>query len=566
MKRLILTAALLLMALGVMVAPAAAQDDSHVLAGNFPDETAFYLEFRTDDAQLEMLDELIARISSAAGMMGAQGLTEMLDESLDRMDDGATFANAVRPWLGDTAALGILRVDEEALSAPTPPMLIAVEITDAALAEKFFTVNAPLGEYTIERGEGVTTYLPPAGGGNNPFLIFQSDVLIIGVTPSDTAWTGAALSENPDFTGALDLLPEESYSASLYIDSPAFLEAVMSESGGMSSTEMAMITPMMNAVKPQAMGITMVDDSIILDVASPVDLEALSAFGMVSSDAIDPAFAARIPANTPLVVHGTNLYLSYQSGLQSLEALSEMMAESSSGDFSAQDMETALFGLNFLVRDLTGLEVDEAIGWMTGDYAFALSLTPAFADSNSLMAAMGALPFDFGVVIEATDADAAQTLYDGLSRSLSSFAADELTVTEELLFNDVSALVFTISTPDVPFPIELLAATGNDVFAFGTRRMVSAAIDPTNGLDTDERFNAASAYFLDGANSVFYFNAEGLQPIVRMLLNEENGRAFQRDAQQIGLALTMANMVSASGAVLTEESASLARMVWTLPE
>ncbi len=319
---------------------------------------------------------------------------------------------------------------------------------------------------------------------------------------------------------------------------------------------------MMSAFQPQAIGFTMLSDNVLaIDVASPLNAAATANFDMSSGQPVDPAFAQYIPSGTPLVIHATNLYQTYQSTLTNLRTLAAAMPQ----DSNAGDVNTAIFGLNFIVRGLTGLPTEDALGWMTGDYALYLKLSPAFSDSPNFDDVPTSLPIDFGIAFQVTDADAVQALYAGLSNSLSSFAADNATITPETLASGVDALVLTFNGSDMPFPVELLIAKTDSVFAIGTRRMVEAAVDPQTGLDTDEAFMAADTTVLDNADAVLYLAGNGFQPMARGLLNSSS-TSDQRDGANLKSMLGLIHSMTISTASLPDNSGSLARFVWTLPQ
>lgn len=567
MKKLVLFASLLLVMLGVLTLPAAAQDESHSLAQYFPATSPFYLEFRTDDEFLTSLDALVAKIGEMVPDANIDGsLMDMIDDAVRDLDPDGSFATTIRPWLGDDAAFGLYEYDEEAMNSDEQPFLLVISIADQAAAEEFLTTYAP-NDYSESEEDGYTLYTPEDdANGEEPSFIFRDDVVIITAS-ADIIEAGGVVEDGLNgsdaFNTAANMLPESGYDVFGYMDTPTFFNTTMTRSMGME--EMEMFGALFNAIEPQAFGLTQLNDlALALDFASPLNLDADSPFAVNATEPIDPTFAEHIPAESVLVVQGTNLYQSYQTGIESLNAMAEMMKDNP--DFNPQDLRTALFALEFGVRGLTGLEIDEAIGWMTGDYAFAVGLAPAFADANNVMAAMQDLPVDFGIVVEATDADAAQQLYDGLSEALDGMSAEELDVTEETLDGDISALVVTISSPDMPYPIELLASTGNGVFAVGTRRMVTAAINPQNGLNNDENFAAAAETVLDNANALLYVGANSLQPLARVMSNPSNTESVQDSGIQLKAILGLFRSVTISSSVEADNSGGVTRFVWTLPE
>lgn len=568
MKKLPLMLALLLVMVGALVLPAAAQDDAHPLAGYFPADAPMYLEVRTDDEFLAELDALVSKfVTLMPGSIVDDTLLEVIDEGVSNIEPGGTFATTIRTWLGDEAAIGLYEVTED-MSDDDQPILVVISITDQAAAEEFFIEKVSPGGYEMSEEDGYTLYTPESGfSRGQPHFIFRDDVAILTTVEAVVEAGGmvdGSLSSSDAFTTAANLLPESEYGVFGYIDTPAIFNASMNtRMMPMGADELAMFDSLLGALQPQAFGLTKLgDNGLVIDFASPISLDADSPFSMTATEPIDPAFAERIRASSALVVQGTNLYQSYQTGMESLNAMTEMMANNP--DFDAQDMETALWGLRFAVRGLTGMEIDDAIGWMTGDYAFAVGLAPAFADGNNVMAAMDALPVDFVLVVEATDENAAQALYDGLKRSLTGLQAEEIEISEATMYESGDALVITITSDELPYPIEIFVAANNGVFAIGTPRMVISAINP--GLDTEDEIFTAPEMILDNASSYVYVGANGLQPLARVMSASSNPESIQDDGKMLKQILGLIDSLSISASVEADGSAGVSRFVWTLPE
>lgn len=566
MKKFALMLSLLLVMVGALVLPAAAQDDAHPLAAYFPATSPFYIESRIDDAFIADLDALIAKFATLVPTANiGSSLVEMLDEGVNNMQEGGTFATTVRPWLGDTAAIGLTEIETNMRSS-NQSYLLVIEITDKAEAEDFFTRNATNSNYEISEEDGYTLFT--SGGSTGTYAIFRDDVLIV---TSDTTIANVgglvdgSLSNLDAFTTAANLLPESEYGVFAYLDTPAMFRQSMETSMNLGMDEIAILDSLLNGLQPQALGLTKLgDNGLVIDVASPVNADADSLLTMSSTGPIDPTFVRHIPADSAFVIHANNLYQNYQAGMETLTAFADAMAQNP--DFNAQDFQTLLRGMEFGVRGLTGMEIDEALGWMTGDYALAVALAPSFADASGVSAAANALPIDFSYVIEVTDEAAAQALFDGLNRSIGGLATNELTVAEETLDGDVPALVLTMTSRQTPFPVEILIANGNGVFAIGTRRMVEAAVNPQNGLDSNAQFTAATATVLGDSNVVLYVGANGLHPLARVMSASSNPQSTQQDGKMLKQILSLFDSLTISASVEADGSAGVSRFVWNLPE
>lgn len=578
MKRVLLLAALLILALSALAAPAAAQStDLGALAQYLPAEAPIYIAFRTDDAMIASLDTLAAKL---AGVLSPTGqLEETLQGALDRaaaeLEPNGTFATTVRSWLGDSAAIGMYEFSMQSAQNPVPPITIAAAITDQAKAEAFFATLPDAKRYTAKAGSGYTVYSPDGTISSDPYWIFRPDVLLItgdqALVESGGAPRATALNASTSFTTAVNMLPAEAYSGLLYIDTPTLFKfgMAMVPTRSMDTSEQAVlntITSMMDAIKPEAFGLTLLNDhTLALDIAAPVDVSAIGALQIVPTHTpVDPAFVAHVPAGTPLVMHGTGLYDTYAAAIANLRTMAQMMPDNR--NMRPQDVETALWGLGFLVRGLTGLEEADALGWANGDYALALDFAPAFTDATSVTSLPDSLPVDFGLIVAATDEAKAQAVFDGLNRSLLGLPAAEVKVTQETIAGNIPALTLSITTRDFTEPIEIMAAVGDGVFAIGTRRMVTAAVAPQNGgLSADPTFTTASQSLLTDANTIIYLSGVDLKPIARLMTASGNPAEVRQSGKQVQAVLNLISSITISSAAQPENSGSVLRLVWTMP-
>ncbi len=577
MKRLLLIFGILVLALGAFVLPAAAQDEDYTtLAQYFPVDAPLYAGFRIDDAFVQTLDELMAKVEAAVpGSFGSMSgsLVDMLDEAASSIKPNGTFANTIRTWLGDTGAIGVYTLAD---TGDRTPLTIALTITDQDEAEAFFASLPNADRYTVTNdttgsGEDYTLYSPLSTSNGNPYIIFHSDVVLLTMDSSLATSGGVrdgSLVHSDAFNTALEMLPESQYNGVIYVDTPAVLTKSIPASANAGQMQtMSMFDSMLDALQPQAFGFTILNDhALTIDIASPINAGAGSSaiFDMAAlSQPVDPTFAQLIPAGTPLLIHSTDLYGGYQRLLDNLNTLAQTLP--SSAGLSPDDVNSMMFGLNFVIRGLTGLESDAALGWMTGDYALYLKFSPEFTDSPNFDDVPDSLPIDFALAFAATDAESVQAVYDGLSDSLSNFASDNATITEETLASGDDALVLTASSSDLPFPLELLIAKNEDVFIVGTRRMVNAALDPQNSLDSDAAFTAAGATLLENPSAVFYLSGSGLQPLARAMINSSSS-SDNRDGAQLKAVLGLIQSATISTSVLPDASGTLVRFVWTLPE
>ncbi|MBK8027289.1 MAG: DUF3352 domain-containing protein [Chloroflexi bacterium] len=576
MRKLLLTLAVALVLIGALALPAAATPVSQLtaLAEYFPDQTPLFAAVRTDDDYVALLDSVVAKLGAVlpSGSLPVDSLSGALDMMSQSFDPEGDFESIFRSWLGDTLAAGI--VDASTLNERTPSMIIAAEITDAALAEEYMMATGALERYSREERDGFVLYSPMSRMAGQPFVMFRSDVMLISVEAGNVESGGlqsTPLSASETFTSTLASLPAAEYNGVIYNNLPVILQAMMEsgEMGQMMDEMPGMYMDMMSAVGPQAYGATILDGrSLTIDLVSTYTGEStMEVLGVsMNSEPVDPTFARFIPAGTPLVIHANNASFNYGTQIDLMRTMfSELIEQGMGEEEDLRELEQVIFAFETGVRGLTGLEPEEAFGWMTGDVAMYLGLTPRAADASSLFAIISALPVDFAVTLEATDPAAAQALVDGLANGLENLPVDEVSVTREDI-GGANALVITVNSSDVPFPLELVLAANDQVFSMGTRRYVTFAMQPGEGLDTDPAFQEAAATLLPNASAVLYAAGEGLQPLARLAQMEDNPSSTRRDGEMLEAFFNLVSSSSISAAMDETGTVATGRMVWTLPE
>lgn len=569
MKKLLVLVALLI--LGVMPAAAIPVDDLTELAAYYPADTSVFFTLRTDTGYIETIDGLIGQIVAAVPGAPKVSLTQELDRMTAEVSDGS-FAETFGPWLGDKAAFGVVDLAATAdddRANDNDALLLVVQITDRAAAVEYLT-GVTEDDYEVTEGSDYTIFRPVDPSENStPAIAVGDDAIFVGAVAMVLAGVpDPALSGSDDFAAGIASLPGDDYNILAYVNGAAITDFAAAEIPANSPDAASLAS--LQTLERIAIGFTLIDGrSLTMDLAISVDMEALGAMTGVTDYAmtpIDMSFTDHIPAGTPVVVIATNLRATYENALASLRAMGAMQG----GEDVEDEINKALQQVNFALRGLTGLDLeDDVLSWMTGEYAIYLGLTPAVAEADNLFAALAdGLPVNFGLLIDASaDPDTAAEVVDGIAQAVDFAAAQveaptEIAVTDETI-GGTDALVITITDRSLPFPIELLVASNDDVFVFGTRGAVRAALAPDGGLSSDTSFEEALSYALPGTNTFAYLAGEGLQPLANLVATA-GGRdaAMQAEILRGVLGLLSSSSVSTT---MSDDGTQVQRWVLTLP-
>ncbi len=537
----------------LVIAPVAAAPTNRLnsLAKHFPADTAMFISFRTDDAYIDALDALIAQVAAAVPDAGpVTSIRDGLNEGISQLLGDGTFDSEVRTWLGDVASVGVTSLEQafdgDSSNDDENPFLVAVAINDRAGAEDFFErgLSNSGTEFTSDEQDGFTVLTSSDDEG---IIAVGDSVLYISNDADSIPFSdpSSPLSQDENFTNVTEALPAGDYNITAYINVGSIFSALR-EMENFGSSEMAIlgsVAPFIENYPGVAIGATILDErSLTIDFVQPYTpiLEAMAEMGVEMSmpGPVDPAFANRIPAGTPVVIHGTGLNLLYENFLAQLQLQAEMMSGMDMpGAMTEEQIAEGLQQVSFVVQGLTGLNFEEEIiPALDGDFALYLSLKPDLAEAESMMDVMGSLPVDFGLLVEVNDPTVTQGLIKGIGEALKD--AQDVTV-EESMEDNFPRLDISITSRDVPFPIQLVLTGNDDVLFFGTPDVLNAALREDGGLPSDAAFQEAGVYALSDANQVWYLAPQGFLPLVNLATVLGSGPSAETQAQQLEALLNL---------------------------
>lgn len=595
MKRFLIVTIGLLVVISAPVSTASADLDSLIdLADRYPaDAVGFWVE-RVDDATIDSLDMIyrgLARRVRGGFNEDQLSVRVQLDDWADRLQPGETFDTLFRSWLGDTMATAYF-VDAQTnpmssgfFSLNNLPRVWLIESTDADAAVTFWDLYLSSREETFEQTEqdGVVRFVVPAQEGrydsdadrfyprHDPYDVVVLDDVIVGGAPRmvDRVLAGdfgASLADDPTFDATMQLLPADDYAGVQYANMRAVFEvyaALNDVQVDLSSFE--------GELGGQARGLTMLDDrTLTVDyVQYTQNLDQLG-FAIAPLGAIDPNFARHIPADAPLVFHGTNLSGVYETVRTNTEAYFRVTGEN--------EGETGTEGIDRFAAELeaeTGLNFErDILSLLTNDYAIFLDFNPELAEVARRFALVSDLPIEVGVAIDVTEnptaaaqlIPAVEAALDAQIAGLDEEAQQFVSVSHEReQVAGTEALVITITdlTGDaVPFPVEVILAVNEEILVLGTRATVEDMLAGAGGLSSDAEYTDAQQFALAEPEALAFIGF----PNLLSLVDVGNALAGRETEQLLEDLLSLFSHWTASVAVDDEQNLLLRFTITIAPE
>lgn len=579
MRRFLLLVLVVLLALGTASASALTDDDLNALARYYGEDALIFGSVRIDDAFIDELDALLNRVMQFLPEDQRQSFSLATFLRLGTTSAGlGSFEEDIRPWLGDTLSIGLV-INETTLMASDAPILAAATADGEAALEYFtplLSAQVQNGSVTLSEANGFTIYSSET---DNTVVAFTDDAMFITTDVELLPKEGTAtLADSERFQSTIRTLPAEQYNLVLYVDTPGLndliasqLEATGGMDGSLGMTEsLALLNSLGGAL---GIGATIFDgSSLTLDIVQSTNLEAARELGLEAyiPRPVDLGFANRIPADAPLVIHGSEFGPTMQANLDSLRGLGDYLQ--ASGGLSALvdpqgtmlDEDEALLldaldpallvGLvNTTFAGFTGLSLErDVLPVLDGDAALYLRLLTV--DDFFIPV----IP-DAGLLFQSSSS--ADALVDAIVNASAEYGTDFPT---EDYGTGTAMVIPAMETLGFDYaPLDLLIGSSDGLFMLGTRGAAQAALNTEGGLADDAAFLAASNYFLEDSQQVWYVNSEPLFAVVDTVLQEVG--TMGADEAEVYALLSIIHSASIS-AVTNEEGESVARLVLTLAE
>lgn len=508
------------------------------LAVYFPRETLVYASVDVSAGRIETLDALLARVQAALppevlDPMMAVSVTMLLDMVTGELN-GKTFAESVRPWLGDRLALGVLPpdylFDYDWNNDDQTPVLVAAEVTDRGAASSFVSellTNAGM-VFDVNRIAAYDLFDVESYDFTG-YVMVRDDVLLIATEQAYLPTDGLPvdhLGTNPYFAETLALLPGADYGIMAYIDTPMLLANVIGSEYNEDPGARLLLTLVLRMLGPTAVGGSLIGgETLALDVAQAVgNVTVLEALGVTFTPlpASDLRFLGALPASTALIIQGNSLAQTAENGLQSGRTLVDQFILPQLDDQTYADQQAAMVLelVDLLLSGLTGISYARDLRpWMQGEFALFAGYNPDFRKAAPVTAEN--FPLHLGALFEVSEdgADAARNFVELFGRELElALRVQGVEGVDIRTMTHGAALMtaVTISDPNAyrePMDVLTLAvATDGDLMAIGTLAAVDAVL-----MGTGPRFEPVMPEVLEGASLVLYAAPPALLPLLDLV-------------------------------------------------
>lgn len=434
----------LLLVIGLLLPalPTLAQEDGSGLAALVPSEAPFYVSLNTRPGFEIEIESLVAKLSQqpVEGMLAAQGLDPLTQTLLANQE--ATFADDIRPWLGDEIAVTLTQMPPLATfimaSSGTPPpvnLVVLIEVTDADAAQAFLDkaldnlvsmtgltrTETSVGDVDIVQLEGESPPVVNFGIVENALVIglgTTTFVDIIAVAEADMA----SLAEQRGFARIYnDMDPN---SALRIYTGPALYTGIIRDpfvwrfvEQGIESGELDLSTMGLDISDPEelrtqaravaatidglAIGFSGRSNALVMDIVAGFDLEALAEvtgqpIEMVETK-INPDIFTMLPPDTTGVFAATNLAGLYNDIVAGVSLANP--AGMQEFNRAVEQFERAL-----------GQNIEDLLAWLEGTFALAFTPNLDYDPQNP-----NDIPIKLVFVFEVTDQEKAQATFDALA-------------------------------------------------------------------------------------------------------------------------------------------------------
>jgi hypothetical protein len=507
--------AFLIIAVLLLISPATllrAQDTKPLteLAQYFPAETYFYASFRTDDATISTLDGLYKRLfdtlalavppSSQFPLEGPADVYAILDQALQP----ATFAE-VRPWLGDEMAVGAFDASwfipvEGRTQFPRFALVARIKDRAAAIAFMQSRANAVFGEQQIGDFTAFSVFDSTFATPDFIPLILVNDSLLIITSLNDAALftepLPTPLSSHPPFTDTMRQLPASDYMVLQYMDYYQITgTALVLGSQPPTPVQQQLAEAGRDIAGQYAMGIAMLDGrALTFDLVWNVgDTQPLRDLGVTMNPVgtVDPAWLAYVPEDAALVAQSVGMVEMYRF-------IRDIILIGTEYDPATQQpRDNPMAYLESVVKGLTGTDMEEMLGLLSGQTVSYMQYTPPAAIDLNLLQQQMASTSMVGI------ADKART--ETFLRDLEPILrVSGMAVSEENINGNFALVLRAPETIEGIESPEVVMLVTDEFLIQGTRASVETILNGNGNFQNNPDYQLAAQYMLPDAAMMTY--------------------------------------------------------------
>ncbi len=523
--------------------------DLTALAAYAPDGTSVFAAIRTDDGYFDTFDAVIGNIAAALGttaqdLIGVESVSVLFNDGLG---PDVNFDVAVRPWLGDTAALYIPAVENLLFGGGgDQPFIFAFSVVDQDLADAF--VQSAIGDLlqteaiTRTEEDGVILYEPALRF--QPAFVITEDALLYGVLGNnfaDVVLPGAevpSLAQSEAFDLTLNTLPRTDYNIAAYVDLTNLLDLVGSflpllvgpETGITLPPELLEPGVISDAIGRFALGAVIISDrALVLDISTTG-----SAFTSINAPAVDLALLERVPASAGLLVQGSGLGDIGRAAIESIGLLEALIASTDPEalrDIEPFRLSDAATFVRLSFEGTFGVEFNTAMNALNSDFVTYLTFD---VNEQTSEASVGV-----NAILRSRDADVTDVIVERVAGIFTdifnpaTFEDGVLNVPFGALVYDPAALSFSIATDG---DLILVGDSGDVAFMGGETDGAATLTDLTV-------YGFESSLFLPGTTSVWLVNFPPFATVSAAMTEMLSGEDAM-NAAMAGMALSVFDSAS----------------------
>ena len=528
---------------------------AEVAAQAIPTDVALYLSFDLGNIACEDLNPIVWAFSDEFKQEGKCAIDELFSSLDEDMQEswGLTFTDDVKPWLGESIAMGLGNLDFDMYGdLYDAEIMLAIEVRDPAAADEFLhkmmdTLAEETGERLLEEShQGATLYYVDAEEDREQFTFSRSDdLLIIGAGKSDVmaaidAQKGESLADSSPFRDTIAELPSGRM-LTIYMDSGQILDMVSGIFEGMG--EAATFETLGESFGPthyEAAGVYIVEAGIRVDLAfildpEDIDEETLTAYQDVG----------RRPQTETLMPEGSLVYHVGSGINQAMENLQANLLSMEGADDITESL--MMFEMTFGFSPF-----EDFFGKLDGEWAFGI-----VPSSEGLLAEGLGVPLDFVFLAETSDPEGLEGVAERLGFLIEMFEIGmvetlefEKTTLYELIDMTIGESVLTYGMGEGYFVLGTSTNSLNELFAGGP------------SLAENERYNQVWQEFPTDMAPVTFVDIRGLTAAIEGSITstiqetlEQEGEGYTNPITYFAIASTpMENGVSRATMILFIET------------